>query len=77
MADVTSLTSPSPGLSATPFLIKSFEFYSPKEPANVKQKILYRSVVLMIDYNRKSFVYKQPIDDRMGILGIDYDQKNS
>ena len=30
----------------------------------------------MIDY-KKLFVYKQPIDDQMGILGIDYNQKNS
>ena len=34
------------------------------------------SVVPMIDYNRKSFIYMQPIIDRMGILGIDYNQKN-
>ena len=34
------------------------------------------SVVPMIDYNRKSFIYMQPIIDRMGILGIDYNRKN-
>ena len=77
MADVTSLTPPSPGLSAALFPIKRFESYSPKETANVKIKILYCSIVLMIDHNGKSFVYRQPIDDRMGILGIDYDQRNS
>ena len=25
---------------------------------------------------KKSFIYKQPVNDRMGILGIDYNQKN-
>ena len=30
------------------------------------------SVVPMIDYTRKSFIYKQLLDDRMGILGINY-----
>ena len=34
------------------------------------------SVVPMIDYNRKSFIYMQPIIDRMGILGTDYNRKN-
>ena len=32
--------------------------------------------VLMIDYNRKSFIYMQPIDDRMEFRGIDYNRKN-
>ena len=35
------------------------------------------SDVPMIDYNRKSFIYKLPIDDRMGILRIDYNRKKS
>ena len=42
MADVTSLTPPSTGLSATLFPNKSVEFYSPKGPENVKITILYR-----------------------------------
>ena len=36
MADATSLTPPSSGLSATPFPNKGVEFYSPKGPENVK-----------------------------------------
>ena len=35
------------------------------------------SVVPMIGYDRKSFIYKQPIDDRMGILSIDYNREKS
>ena len=38
MADATSLTPPSPGLSATLLPNKSVEPYSPKEPENVKKK---------------------------------------
>ena len=40
--------------------------------------MLFSSVVQMIDYNRKSFIYMQPIDDHrsVGILGIDYNRKN-
>ena len=34
------------------------------------------SVVPMIDYNRKLFIYMQPIDDQMEFWGIDYNQKN-
>ena len=30
----------------------------------------------MIGYNPKSFIYMQPIDDRMEFLGIDYNRKN-
>ena len=30
----------------------------------------------MIDYNRKSFIYMQPINDRMAFQGIDYNWKN-
>ena len=29
----------------------------------------------MIDYNRKSFIYKRMIDDLMGILGVDYTEE--
>ena len=29
----------------------------------------------MIGYNRNSFIYMQPIDDRMEFLGIDYNRK--
>ena len=29
----------------------------------------------MIGYNRKSFIYMQPINDRMEFLGIDYNRK--
>ena len=42
MADATSLTPPSPGLSATLLPNKSVEPYSPKEPENVKITTLYR-----------------------------------
>ena len=31
----------------------------------------------MIDYNRKSFIYKQLFDDRMGILGLNFNRKKS
>ena len=34
------------------------------------------SVVPMIDYNQKSFIYMQPIDDQMEFQGIDYNRKN-
>ena len=42
MADVTSLTPPSPGLSATLLPNKSVEPNSPKGPENVKITTLYR-----------------------------------
>ena len=42
MADATSLTPPSPGLSATLLPNKSVESYSPKGPENVKITTLYR-----------------------------------
>ena len=42
MADATSLTPPSPGLSATLLSNKHVEPYSPKGPENVKITILYR-----------------------------------
>ena len=33
------------------------------------------SVGTMIGYNRKSFIYMQPINDRMEFSGIDYNRK--
>ena len=42
MADATSHTPPSPGLSAALLPNKSFEPYSPKGPENVKITTLYR-----------------------------------
>ena len=35
------------------------------------------SVVPMIDYNRKLFIYMQQIDDRMEFQGMDYNWKNA
>ena len=44
------------------------------QPAHMRS--LISSVVLMINYNRKSFIYMQPINDRMEFQGIDYNRKN-
>ena len=38
-------------------------------------QILQCSDGTMIGYNRKSFIYMQPIDDQMEFLGIDYNRK--
>ena len=37
---------------------------------------LNTSVFPTIDYNRKSFIYSQSIDDRMEFQGIDYNRKS-
>ena len=45
MAGATSLTPPSPGLSATLFPNKSVEPYTPKGPENIKITTLYSSLL--------------------------------
>ena len=49
---------------------KEFIFFKKKTP--VRLLVLFR----WIDYNRKSFIYMQPIDDRIEFQGNDYNRKN-
>ena len=55
MTDTTSLTPPSPGLSATLFPNKSVELYSPKGPVNNNNEKQTNNSVSSLHFRRNSF----------------------